>query len=154
MTDTFLVPNKQTISIIYIHLMRICYSFQCSCTIIRENYASSLTTNYYYYIGLSMGSILQLICQEHKCAVKGTTVCILKIIGNVQWLRTFKSKVVKSETTVPWNIFNHRKLTTTFKIRTIVPFIVYVCMFFAYQLQNWTYRYQCNNSSWFFKELS
>jgi hypothetical protein len=29
-----------------------------------------------------------------------------------------------------------------------------IFMFLAYQLQNWTHRYKCNNTSWFFKELA
>jgi hypothetical protein len=74
---------------------------------------------------VSIGSVLQLICQEHKYNIKGKIVRILKRIG-VQWLSTFNSKVLKSETIVPRNIFNHRTLTAPFKIPTIVPFIVYL----------------------------
>ena len=42
-TDTLLITAKCTMSITYLHLMRICYMFRCLCTIIMENnYASYL----------------------------------------------------------------------------------------------------------------
>jgi hypothetical protein len=47
LSDTILTPTKCTISIIYIHLMCICYMFRCVCTVIRENNcASSWKSNY------------------------------------------------------------------------------------------------------------
>jgi len=50
-SGAFFIPTKCTMSVIYIHLMHICYMFQCLCAIIRKrNYTSTLKTSYFYDI--------------------------------------------------------------------------------------------------------
>jgi hypothetical protein len=79
-----------TVPIIHIHLMRISYMFRCLCTIIREEKRCELTVKTTtIMILLSMVSILQLMCQEHKYTITGTTVHILKRHDFVLWLETY-----------------------------------------------------------------
>jgi hypothetical protein len=69
---------------------------------------------------VSMGTILQLICQEDNYTIKGTNVRILKRLVSVEWSRTFNGTVLKSEKVIPLNIFNNRALTTPLKIPTVI----------------------------------
>lgn len=76
---------------------------------------------------VTIGSVFQLICKEHKYTIKGTIVRILKGVVGVRWLKIFHGTVVSLFKTSLLNVLNHCTLPILFKIRAVVPFIVYLC---------------------------
>jgi hypothetical protein len=76
---------------------------------------------------VSIGSVLRLIYKEHKYTIKGTTARILKGVVSVQCLKIFHGIMVSFFKTLLLNVLNHCTLPILFKIRTVVPFILYLC---------------------------